>query len=148
LTEIKIIPANVGYGIHREPFFPVWLPRSLLSVSVEWLAYTPILTDGWRAAQRPSGHVRLDVFLLTAHHGVAMKPLKTAAELRALILDEVGRKGASFDGIDVLVEPSRRDDGWVAYVIPPSGFVSWAEVAKLIGKVAAQYREQYDLDQE
>jgi hypothetical protein len=75
-----------------------------------------------------------------------MKPLKTAAELRALILDEVGRKGASFDGIDVLVEPSRHDDGWVAYVIPPSGFVSWAETAKLIGKIAAQYREQYDLN--
>jgi len=44
------------------------------------------------------------------------------------------------------VEPSRRDDGGVANVIPPSGLVSSAEGAKPIGKIAAQYREQYDFD--
>jgi hypothetical protein len=73
-----------------------------------------------------------------------MKPQRTAAELRALILAEVRREGPCYDGIDVLVEASR-DNGWVAYVIPPSGFVPWADCAKLIGKAAARFREQYDL---
>ncbi len=75
-----------------------------------------------------------------------MKSQKTAAELRTLILDEIRGKEPCYDGIDVLVEPSRWEDRWVAYVIPPSGFVPWADCAKQIGKVAARYREQYELD--
>jgi len=75
-----------------------------------------------------------------------MKSRKTAAELRALILDEVKHDGGCHDGIDVLVEANRWDGGWVAYVIPPPGFVSWADCAKLIGRAAARYQDQYDLD--
>ena len=74
----------------------------------------------------------------------ALRPAKTADELKALILKKIARQAAC--PTDMSVEIVDLGSGkWRADSVPPSGPIGWADCAHYVGMIARAFGQLYAL---